>query len=83
MKKGGWQRPLLDAAVLWMAVFPVLSILAEHLRARSLNLSGASYFWAYAFRGDWGRIFVNLGLLALFIALTAAILRFSGKRLFS
>ena len=83
MSKGGWQRPLVDATVLWMAVFPVLSIFADLLRARSLNLSGATYFWAYAFRGDWGRIIVNLGLLAIFVVLTAAVLRFTGRRLFA
>lgn len=83
MKKGGWQRSLIDATVLWMAVFPAIRVLADLVRARSFDLSGAGYFWAFAFRGDWGSIAVSLAYLAVFIGLTAAILRFSGKTLFS
>lgn len=83
MKKGGWQRSLIDATVLWMAVFPAIRVLADLVRARSFDLSGAGYFWAFAFRGDWDSIAVSLAYLAVFIGLTAAILRFSGKTLFS
>ncbi|MFC0202970.1 hypothetical protein [Novosphingobium soli] len=83
MKKGGWQRSLIDAALLWVAVFPAIKVLAELVRARSFDLSGAGYFWAFAFRGSWGEIAISLAYLALYIGLTAAILRFSGKTLFS
>lgn len=83
MKKGGWQRSLIDATVLWMAVFPAIKVLADLVRARSLDLSGAGYFWAFAFRGSWTDIAFNLGCLAIFVGLTAALLRFSGKTLFS
>ena len=83
MKKGGWQRSLIDATVLWMAVSPAMRVLADLVRARSLDVSGAGDFWAFAFRGDWGHIAVSLAYLAVFIGLTAAILRFSGKTLFS
>ncbi len=83
MKKGGWQRSLVDATLLWMAVFPVVVVLANLARGHTLDLSGAGYFWAYAFRGDWSAILFDLAWLGLYIVLTAAILRFSGKKLFS
>ncbi|WP_159982638.1 MULTISPECIES: hypothetical protein [unclassified Novosphingobium] len=83
MKKGGWQRSLIDAALLWMAVFPAIRVLADLVKARSFDLSGAGYFWAFAFRGDWSHIAVSLAYLAFFVAVTAALLRYSGKTLFS
>ncbi len=83
MKKGGWQRSLIDAAVLWMAVFPAVKVLADLVRVRAFDLSGAGYYWAFAFRGNWSDIAVSLAYLAVYIGLTAAILRYSGKTLFS
>ncbi|MFC3214157.1 MULTISPECIES: hypothetical protein [Novosphingobium] len=83
MRKGGWQRSLIDATVLWMAVFPAIKVLADLVRARSVDLSGAGYFWAFAFRGSWTDIGISLAYLAIYVGLTAAVLRYSGKTLFS
>ncbi|PNU04630.1 hypothetical protein [Novosphingobium guangzhouense] len=83
MKKGGWQRSLIDAAMLWMAVFPAIKVFADLVRGRSFDLSGAGYYWAFAFRGSWGDIAISLAYIAVYVGLTAAILRYSGKTLFS
>lgn len=81
MKKGAWQRSLINALVLWMVIFPVMKILADLVRARSFDLSGAGYFWSFAFRGNWTNIGVSLAYIALWIAVTAGILRVSRKSL--
>lgn len=83
MKKGAWQRSLIDAAVLWMIVFPAMRILADLARERSFDLAGAGYFWSFAFRGGWTDIGISLAYIALWIAVTAGILRVSRKSLFN
>lgn len=83
MKSGGWGRSLVDAVILWMAIFPLVVVLANLARTHSLDPSGAGYFWAYAFRGEWSNILFDLAWLGLYIGVTAALLRFTGKKLFS
>lgn len=83
MKKAGWQRSLIDATLLWMAIFPVIKILADLARARSFDLSGTGYFWSFAFRGAWAQIAISLAYLAFYILVTAGLLRVSRKKLFN
>ncbi|MBT0671263.1 hypothetical protein HT136_23100 [Novosphingobium profundi] len=66
-----------------MGVFPAIFVFAELVARRSIDLSGARYYWAFAFRGSWLNIGMSLGYIAIFVVLTAGLLRLTRKSLFT